>query len=93
MLHTITTANHSLINPQLISAQDAVLFWQDGVIISLQNNSLLNVILEKTTNCYILDSDIIARGLEPFIDPRLKIINMQQVVELTTQYFPQMNWD
>lgn len=93
MLHTIATANQSLIDPQLISAQDAVLFWQNGVVISLQNNLLLNNILEKTTNCYVLDSDILARGLAPFIDPRLKVINMQQVVELTAKYSPQINWE
>ncbi|OCG10178.1 hypothetical protein A9G13_00060 [Gilliamella sp. wkB178] len=92
MLHTITTSNLSITELQLISAHDVVLFWQNGVVISLQNNLLLNNILEKTTNCYVLDSDIIARGLESFIDPRLKVINMQQAVELTAKYHPQMHW-
>lgn len=93
MLHTISTANLSTIEPQLISAQDAVLFWQNGVLIALQNNRLLNDILIKTNHCFILDSDITARGLNQFIDPRVKVINMQQVVELTVKYFPQINWE
>lgn len=92
MLHTISTDNQSIIDPQLICAQDAVLFWQNGVFVALQNTPVLNAILEKTQHCYILDNDITARGLDPFIDKRLHIINLQQMVELTVQYFPQMNW-
>lgn len=92
MLHTISTTNQSTINPQLISQHDAVLFWQNGVIIALQNNPLLDDIISKTAHCYIINNDVEARGLFQFIDPRLKIINMQQAVELTAIYYPQMNW-
>ena len=93
MLHTITTANQSIIDPKLISAQDAVLFWQNGVIIACQNNPILNVVLQNTQLCYALDSDISARGLKERIDPRVEIINMQQVVDLTVNYYPQINWE
>ena len=92
MLHTISTANQSIVDTQLISQQDAVLFWQNGVIIALQDNPLLNEIIKKTAHCYIIDNDIQARGLQQFIDPRVKIINMQQAVELTAINYPQMNW-
>ncbi|OCG19877.1 MULTISPECIES: sulfurtransferase complex subunit TusB [unclassified Gilliamella] len=93
MLHTISTANQSTIDLQLISAQDTVLFWQNGVILAIQNNPLFNDIINKTKHCYIIDNDIEARGLSKIIDSRLKIINMQQVVELTANHFPQMNWE
>ena len=93
MLHTITTANQSIIDPKLISAQDAVLFWQNGVIIACQNNPILNAVLQNTQNCYALNNDINARGLKERIDPRVKIINMQQVVDLTVNYYPQINWE
>ena len=93
MLHTITTANQSIIDPKLISAQDAVLFWQNGVIIACQNNPILNMVLQNTQHCYVLDSDISARGLKERIDPRVEIINMQQVVDLTVNYYPQINWE
>ena len=93
MLHTITTANQSIIDPKLISAQDAVLFWQNGVIIACQNNPILNAVLQNTQHCYVLDSDIHARGLKEQIDPRVEIINMQQVVDLTVNYYPQINWE
>ncbi|MWN32629.1 sulfurtransferase complex subunit TusB [Gilliamella sp. Pra-s65] len=93
MLHTISTTNQSTINPQLISAQDAVLFWQNGVFLALKNNSLLNDIMNKTEHCYIINSDIEARGLKKMIDSRLKVINIQQVVELTANNYPQINWE
>ena len=48
MLHTIATANQSTIDPMLISAQDAVLFWQNGVIMCCQDNPTLNTILQNT---------------------------------------------
>lgn len=93
MLHTITTNNQSTIDLTLISAQDAVLFWQNGVIIACQNNPILKAILQNTQNCFVLDNDINARNLASLIDPRVKIISMQQVVDLTVNYFPQMNWE
>ncbi|QYN41238.1 sulfurtransferase complex subunit TusB [Gilliamella sp. ESL0443] len=93
MLHTITTNNQSTIDPTLISAQDAVLFWQNGVIIACQNNPILKAILQNTQNCFVLDNDINARNLASLIDPRVEIISMQQVVDLTVNYFPQMNWE
>jgi tRNA 2-thiouridine synthesizing protein B len=93
MLHTISTANPLALDPQQISAQDAILFWQNGVILAIKNTPLLNDIISKTAHCYIINSDIQARGLNDIIDSRLKIINMQQVVELTANYFPQINWE
>ncbi|MCX8642761.1 sulfurtransferase complex subunit TusB [Gilliamella sp. B3791] len=93
MLHTISTHHSANIDTTLISTQDAVLFWQNGVMIACQNNPLLNDILQKTTHCYVLDNDIIARGISQFIDVRLEIITMQQVVELTAKYYPQINWE
>ncbi|OCG29382.1 hypothetical protein A9G34_05280 [Gilliamella sp. Choc4-2] len=93
MLHTISSANRLVIEPLIISKQDAVLFWQNGVIMATQNNPLLDYIFQQTDHCYILDNDIKARGLSSSIDPRLKIITMQQVIKLTTYYFPQINWE
>ena len=93
MLHTIATPNQSTIDTTLISAQDAVLFWQNGVIMCCQDNPTLNAILQNTHHCYVLDNDINARGLGDLIDSRVKIINLQQVIDLTVNYFPQMNWE
>lgn len=88
-LHTI--ANNT-IDVDMIRPDDAVLFWQNGVILALSDNAILNKIIEKTQNCYILDNDIIARGLTHLIDAQVKIIDMKQVINLTVQYYPQMAW-
>ncbi|WP_294845112.1 sulfurtransferase complex subunit TusB [uncultured Gilliamella sp.] len=93
MLHTISTANQSIIDTQLISDQDAVLFWQNGVMLARQHIPLLDEIVKKTPYCFALDSDIAARGLIALIDARISIINMQQTVELTAKYHPQLNWE
>lgn len=88
-LHTI--ANNT-IDVDMIRSNDAVLFWQNGVILALSDNAILNKIIEKTQNCYILDNDIIARGLTHLIDSQVKIIDIKQVINLTVQYYPQMAW-
>ncbi|WP_392559054.1 sulfurtransferase complex subunit TusB [Orbus mooreae] len=89
MLHTISD---SAIDIELITPNDAVLFWQNGVILTIKDNVILNAILAKTTLCYVLDNDIMARGLAPLIDPRLTIIDMEMVVSLTEHHYPQMKW-
>ncbi|WP_392563025.1 sulfurtransferase complex subunit TusB [Orbus sturtevantii] len=89
MLHTVSSSN---LDVDLINANDAILFWQDGVILALENNQKLITILTKTSKCYALDNDILARGLTPMIDKRIAIINMEQVIALTQHYYPQMKW-
>ncbi|WP_392563491.1 sulfurtransferase complex subunit TusB [Orbus wheelerorum] len=89
MLHTVSNSN---IDIELINADDAVLFWQNGVILAIKNNQQLITILAKTSHCYVLDNDIIARGLTPLIDERITIINMDEVIALTERYYPQMKW-
>lgn len=89
MLHTIS---ESTIDIEMIGANDAVLFWQSGVILALRDNIILKEILNKTKHCYILDNDVVARGLTALIDERLQRINMDEVVKLTEIYYPQMKW-
>ncbi|MDF7670767.1 sulfurtransferase complex subunit TusB [Orbaceae bacterium ESL0721] len=90
MLHTLSS---SQINLQMISKTDVILFWQNGIEVALIGNPLLEEILKRTGSCYCLESDVIARGVTAYIDKRVKIITMQQVVELTAHHFPQINWD
>lgn len=90
MLFTISSSHN--IDIDLIDEQDAVLFWQNGVVLAMREQSLLQQIISRTQYCYVLDSDIIARGLGDLIDARLQVINMQDVVNLTAQYHPQIKW-
>lgn len=89
MLHTIS---NSAIDIELISPNDAVLFWQNGVALALKDSSILKHISAKTKLCYGLDNDITARGLAHLIDPKLIIIDMNTVISLTEKHYPQMKW-
>ncbi|XKM13669.1 sulfurtransferase complex subunit TusB [Orbaceae bacterium ac157xtp] len=89
MLHTISGSN---IDVELVSETDVVLFWQDGVILALKSSPILSKILAKTAHCYVLDNDLIARGLTSLVDDRVQVIAMSEVVKLTGDFFPQMKW-
>lgn len=92
MLYTISTANLSQIHWSLLTPADVVLFWQNGVVLALNSHIIVENILNQTKHCYVLDSDILARGLTDLIDSRINIIDMQQVVSLTAHHFPQISW-
>lgn len=89
MLHTIS---NSTIDIERINSHDAVVFWQNGVTLALKNHILLNAILAKTGHCYVLDSDVVARGLNPLLDSRVTIVDMSTIVTLSATYYPQMKW-
>ncbi|MDF7666759.1 sulfurtransferase complex subunit TusB [Orbaceae bacterium ESL0727] len=92
MLHTLSTTNTARINLPNITENDVVLFWQNSVILALQGHPFLDAMLKKTSHCYILESDMVARGLTELIDNRVKIITMLEVVQLTASHPPQINW-
>lgn len=89
MLHTIS---NSVIDIELIGPNDAVLFWQNGIVLATKDNAILSKILTKTSHCYALNDDIIARGLSSLIDENITIIDMKGIISLTTLYYPQIKW-
>lgn len=89
MLHTISNTH---IDVDLINTNDTVLFWQNGVILAIEGNPILMAILAKTSQCYALDNDILARGLTQLTDRRITIIDMAKVVLLTEHNHPQIKW-
>lgn len=91
LLHTISSS-HLNLNIELLNSDDAVLFWQDGVILSLKSSSLLTDIHTKTTQLYALDLDLKARGLDELVSDSITIVTLDQVVKLTEQYYPQIAW-
>lgn len=92
MLHTISTTNLTKIMLDLISPLDAVLLWQDGVIFALKENEICSILLQKTASCYVLDNDILARGLSDYIDSRFHVITMLDAICLTEKHYPQIKW-
>lgn len=91
LLHTIHV-HAPTIQFDLISDQDAVLLWQDGVLISLKNNPILAQLKQQTIHIYALENDLLARGLVDLIDQDVILTRLPEVVELTQSYFPQKCW-
>lgn len=89
MLHTVSNSN---IDVSLVNINDTVLFWQNGVILAIKDNPILMAILAKTSNCYALDNDILARGLTQLIADQIAVVSMADVVSLTEIHHPQMKW-
>lgn len=75
---------------QQLTPQDALLFWQDGVNFLLQNASIFTEIFPQV---YVLEADVLARGLHPFFaEPSfqpIQQISLSELVDLSLTYYPQ----
>lgn len=74
----------------VISKDDDLLFIQDGVIALLQESDFLK--FNKLTSLFVLEEDLIARGLESLISERAKRINYQDFVHLTAKHKQYIAW-
>lgn len=90
MLYTLSQADYN--NDELTflltnaNDQDAVLLWQDGVLLAVKYPDLFT---KCTANCYALELDLNARNLAALIPPKVRPISMPFLVELTEHYTPQ----
>lgn len=86
MLYTLSQADypeaqlHQLLAQ--ITAQDAVILWQNGVLQAVKNPD----IFAKIPHIYVLDTDLHARGLTT----TLPTITLTELVQLTVQFHPQL---
>lgn len=93
MLYTFSKSNYAEIDDILssLTAQDAVLLWQDGVNLLLTKTMLWN---KLPATLFALDLDLNARGIHhlPAMQefPNLQVINLSQLVEITENYTPQL---
>lgn len=93
MLYTFSQANYDLntLQDYLQNAckQDAIVLWQDGVLLPLKYPE----IFEKCTAlCCVLTQDVRARNLTAYYEmmPMIKSISLEELVEITAQHFPQV---
>ncbi|QCI26931.1 sulfurtransferase complex subunit TusB [Buchnera aphidicola (Thelaxes californica)] len=71
---------------------DDFLALQNGVLIALKNNVFLRHFKKKKVTLFVLQEDIIARGLEYQVSKIFHIINYTQFVTLTVKNKHQMKW-
>ncbi|MDH2998452.1 hypothetical protein A1D22_10615 [Pasteurellaceae bacterium LFhippo2] len=86
MLYTFAKAQYDLeelkLNLAQISEQDAILLWQDGVLLMQKYPTLF-----QDKNTYLLENDVTARGLN-----LPNTISLSEFVSLTERYFPQVTF-
>lgn len=86
MLYTLSKAQYDLneLNQILthITKHDALVLWQDGVLLALKYPQFFTHI----SNLFILANDIEARG----INPPFKSITLTELVCITEKYHPQV---
>jgi len=95
MLHTISQSENLINSPNLLTLlrqDDAVLLWQDGVIIGLKNSDTLKQLIDKEIPVFALINDINARGLAPIYNSYVQQITMTNCIALTEKYHPQFAW-
>ncbi|MDG2953827.1 sulfurtransferase complex subunit TusB [Bisgaard Taxon 10/6] len=72
---------------QLLTDRDAVVLWQNGVVLLLKYPHLFT---KNSVPCYVMEDDIRARGLKNMIPPFVNLISMSEFVTLTEQFSPQI---
>ena len=96
MLHTVTRSpfqSHSLAQClQYISSGDEILLLEDAVIVALSENIYFDLIKNIGVKIYLLEADVIARGLQGECDKDLELIDYKGFVLLTEQHDQHMKW-
>ncbi len=70
---------------------DAILLLENGVYAALKNHALEPQLKNKV--CYVIEADLQARGLlEQDRQAHIQLIDVDQFVELTTQYNLVQSW-
>ncbi|PPI88538.1 sulfurtransferase complex subunit TusB [Candidatus Pantoea edessiphila] len=97
MLHTLMNSpTYSDLDTLLllISVEDDVLLLQDGVLASLKDSLIINKILRinKSIIIWVLEEDLIARGIIKQISNKVRLVNYNGFVELTEKHHQQIVW-
>lgn len=96
VLHTLNRPPHSSLVLadclRVITPPAALLLIEDGAYAATRNNELLFQNLDSAIDCYVLQADIDARGLNPLLSPRFTVISDSAFVTLTTQCERIQSW-
>ncbi|MGF1685364.1 sulfurtransferase complex subunit TusB [Photobacterium japonica] len=97
MLHILTRSPfHSSALAQcvsLVAENDAVLLIQDAVLASLSQNEALTALSARGVEIYLLEPDLVARGLSIIPGGELQCVDYKGFVALTLAHETQLKWD
>lgn len=86
MLYTLSQAHYDSEAFEALLAQltekDALIFWQDGVLQAVRCEQQIT----HLPNVFVLENDRLARG----ITLNIKAISLDEFVQLTEHFFPQV---
>ncbi|AJJ09449.1 sulfur relay protein TusB/DsrH [Yersinia rohdei] len=77
---------------RLVTSEDEILFLQDGVMTVLKNSESLKLLLNNPASLYVLEDDVIARGLSGQISDKIMLIGYTHFVVLTLKHQQQLAW-
>ncbi|OBX05827.1 hypothetical protein QV06_00890 [Gallibacterium genomosp. 3] len=90
------TLSHHHYDPQQLQAlianiieQDALLCWQDGVLLPIKYPT----IFQPISHYYLLENDVVARDLLSYFSTQqtnFSLITLADLVKLTEEYHPQI---
>ena len=93
MLYTFSQADYDQQTLEIYvrnaNATDAIVLWQDGVLLALKQ---ADVLVRCHASCFALENDILARNLTALLpnDAKVRSISLADFVALSEQYFPQI---
>lgn len=81
-------------NPMLhlLAEGDDVLLIQDGVLAALESCFMLDHLMQKNIGLYVLQDDVLARGLSAQISISIAQVSYTDFVALTVKHPQQMTW-
>ncbi|AWK14853.1 sulfurtransferase complex subunit TusB [Candidatus Fukatsuia symbiotica] len=77
---------------RLVTPQDDILFLQDGVVALVKKGAIYNLMLSQLKNLFVLENDLVARGLRYQISDHVEVINYHAFVDLTTKHRQYLAW-
>lgn len=95
MLHTLINSPFKCDFPallRLLAEGDDVLLMQDGVLAALQGSQALESLLNAPISLYVLQEDVMARGLSAQISNSAVTVSYNDFVALTVKNSQQMAW-
>ncbi|MGB9097824.1 sulfurtransferase complex subunit TusB [Erwinia sp.] len=95
MLHTLTTSPFKTDLTAIVrffAAGDDVLLLQDAVLAAIEGTRALEILLQAPISLYVLQEDVVARGLSAQISASTATVSYTDFVALTVKNPQQMTW-